>query len=136
VVDTTRRRLSVKEEVARKVHISGDGTAWGTRVTDAETGEMIRGVQAIEFSLNAQEDPQAKAKLTLRGPYIGVSLTIDAERKERWLLSAHAWVWQGDDLDPRERHNFSMPIEPREGETLEGVFNRVVEALNSVLGGV
>lgn len=59
----------------QKVRIIGDGTAIGTKVIDASTGEPVPGfLRRIEFVLDAGGPRQAFAKLTFLAKVEAVDL--------------------------------------------------------------
>lgn len=58
-----------------KIKIVSDGTVHGSKVMDAETGEMLSGVQSVEWSVKAGEEHFARATLTV----IDVPVEIECE---------------------------------------------------------
>lgn len=61
----------------RRVRIVNDGgPAHGTKVTDADTGELIDGVAKIEISIGVTQEP-IKAKITILRP--SIDIIVDAE---------------------------------------------------------
>lgn len=58
--------------------ISGDGLAGFTQITDAETGEEIRGISKIELELSGEAGGYWRAKLTTSYP-VGVDVTAKVE---------------------------------------------------------
>jgi hypothetical protein len=64
----------------RRVRIVNDGgSGYATKVTDADTGELIDGVAKIELIIEASKDP-VKAKLTILRP--AIDIIADAEIRE------------------------------------------------------
>jgi hypothetical protein len=60
-----------------RVKIVSDGTVDGTRVVDAETGELMRGVMGIQWIATPGSEAGVYAVLTLRN--VEVDLETEAE---------------------------------------------------------
>jgi hypothetical protein len=59
-----------------KIKIVSDGTVRGSKVMDAETGEMLSCVQSVEWSVKAGEEHFARATLTVIN--VPVEIEVDA----------------------------------------------------------
>lgn len=55
-----------------KVRIEGDGSSRGTRVVNAETGEVLEGVEHVVVTLDVHGKPEAV--ITIRRPHLALDL--------------------------------------------------------------
>lgn len=65
-----------------KLKIISDGTAWGTKVVDVETGEELKYVKSADWHISA-DDKLAEANLTI----LHVPVEIIAEAKEEIIVA-------------------------------------------------
>ena len=69
--------MSTKQPLRVRIQNDG-GPAYATKITNADTGEMIDGVTNIEISIGVSKDP-IKAKITIMRPMIDIIADAEVE---------------------------------------------------------
>ena len=70
--------LEQNEKPLRVRIVNDGGPAYATKITNAETGELIDGVTNIEISIGVNKDP-IKAKITITRPMIDIVADAEVE---------------------------------------------------------
>jgi len=83
-----------------KIKIISDGTSQGTSVVDAESGEVVPGVQLVNFTCAVGEAPEAFLHV------VGISCEIVTEAAEALMPDLNPFQVQDLDMLPDEIKDF------------------------------